>query len=338
MEKKRCNIRDLAKAAGLSAGTVSRILNNRPGKMKIPEQTRSRVVELARELQYVPNIHARRLFTRRSGVIGFVIPSSRRSGETAFGNSHLSHVFAGMETRLDEGARSIELVVSNTQFVETHSCLARFRDGSIDGLLIWGAYEDELFWQELVDSRYPYVFVGGYPQLESWVNCVTNDDAYAAGVITEHILKAGHRRVLFLENAPGRSPAWHRSFGVNAALANQGLPPECVQVTNAPAEQVLQELRAGGSDATAIVTADYRQAELFRGMEISVGCCSTYPGEAVAWPGLARVENDDAQIGQEAIRAIENIIDAGDPFLVNLAIKGRFIEGETIVKIKKGKS
>ena len=58
----------------------------------------------------------------------------------------------------------------------------------------------------------------------------------------------------------------------------------------------------------------------------------------MAWPGLARVENDDAQIGQEAIRAIENIIDAGDPFLVNLAIKGRFIEGETIVKIKKGKS
>ena len=65
MEKKRCNIRDLAKAAGLSAGTVSRILNNRPGDMKIPETTRARVVELARKMEYVPNIHAQRLFSKR---------------------------------------------------------------------------------------------------------------------------------------------------------------------------------------------------------------------------------------------------------------------------------
>ncbi len=109
MEKKRCNIRDLAKAAGLSAGTVSRILNNRPGDMKIPETTRARVVELARKMEYVPNIHAQRLFSKRSGVIGLIIPSAERNGSPVFGCTHLSHVLAGMERELDATFRRLEL-------------------------------------------------------------------------------------------------------------------------------------------------------------------------------------------------------------------------------------
>lgn len=109
MEKKRCNIRDLAKAAGLSAGTVSRILNNRPGDMKIPETTRARVVELARKMEYVPNIHAQRLFSKRSGVIGLVILSAERNGSPVFGCTHLSHVLAGMERELDATFRRLEL-------------------------------------------------------------------------------------------------------------------------------------------------------------------------------------------------------------------------------------
>lgn len=109
MEKKRSNIRDLAKAAGLSAGTVSRILNNRPGDMKIPETTRARVVELARKMEYVPNIHAQRLFSKRSGVIGLIIPSAERNGSPVFGCTHLSHVLAGMERELDATFRRLEL-------------------------------------------------------------------------------------------------------------------------------------------------------------------------------------------------------------------------------------
>lgn len=109
MEKKRSNIRDLAKAAGLSAGTVSRILNNRPGDMKILETTRARVVELARKMEYVPNIHAQRLFSKRSGVIGLIIPSAERNGSPVFGCTHLSHVLAGMERELDATFRRLEL-------------------------------------------------------------------------------------------------------------------------------------------------------------------------------------------------------------------------------------
>lgn len=328
--KKRCNIRDLAKAANLSAGTVSRILNNRPGDMKIPELTRQRVVALAREMQYVPNIHAKRLFSRQSGVIGLVIPSAGQYGGPVFGNSHFSHIIAGMEEHLNASSRRIELIINNQPFKENRTFLSLFQDGGIDGLLIWGTYEDEVFWKELIDARFPYVFIGGYPRLKSWVNCVMNDDAFAAGTMTEYILRAGHRRILFLEDAPGRSPAWHRIRGIDAALANQKLPGECVRISGKSVESALEEARADGFEFTAAITSNFRQAEQLRNHGISLGCCSVFSGEAATWPELARVENNDAAIGFEAIQAIKKIIDASDPFLVNRAIAGHFIEGNTI--------
>lgn len=330
MIKTRCNIRDLAKAAGLSAGTVSRILNNRPENMKIPEQTRRRVIKLAREMQYVPNVHAKRLFSRQSGVIGLVIPSIGQCGGPVFGNSHFSHIIAGMEEHLNASSRHIELIINNQPFKENRSFLSLFQDGSIDGLLVWGTCEAEVFWQELIDARFPYVFIGGYPRLKNWVNCVMNDEAYAAGVMTEHILRAGHRRILFLEDSAGCSPAWHRIYGINAALTNQALPKECVRISGKSVESALDEARADGFEFTAAITTNFHQAEQLRNHGVSLGCCSVFSGEAAAWPELVRVENDNAAIGLEAVQAIEKIIDASDPFLVNRAIPGHFIEGNTI--------
>ena len=344
MEKRRCNIRDLAQAAKLSPGTVSRILNNRPGDMNIPETTRRRVVELAREMQYVPNIHAQRLFSKNSGVIGLVIPSAKRNGAPVFAEGHLPLILAGMEERLDASSRRIELIINNGDFIEKQSYLSLFRNGSLDGLLVWGAYEDEQFWQELVDARFPYVFIGTYPRLRSWVNCVSNDYAFAAGKITENVLKVGHRQVLFLDDAANRSTTFHRKFGVAAAIEHRRMTPECVRYRQAAdrdeAIHLLNEERDGGFRYTAVVTANFRlavwarEALTARGLripeDVSIATGDAYPGEAAGWPELTRIETDDRQIGAEACRAIESIIDADDPFLINKALEGTPIYGNTV--------
>lgn len=344
MEKKRCNIRDLARAAKLSPGTVSRILNNRPGDMSIPELTRRRVVELAREMQYVPNIHAQRLFSKNSGVIGLVIPSVKRNGTPVFAEGHLPLILAGMEERLDASSRHIELIINNNDFIEKQSYLSLFRNGSLDGLLIWGAYEDEQFWQELVDARFPYVFLGTYPRLRSWVNCVYNDYAFAAGKITENILKVGHERVLFLSDAANRSTTFHGKFGIAAAIENQLRNPECVRYRQAAGHgeiiRILNEEWDGGFRYSAVVAANFRiavqvrEALTARGLripdDISAAAADAYPGEAAGWPELTRIESDDRRIGAEACHAIESIIDTDDPFLVSGAVEGTPILGTTV--------
>lgn len=72
--KASCSIRDLARYVGLSTCTVSKVLNNR-SDFKTQEETRQRVLEAARTLNYVPNVNAQRLFQKKSGIIGLLIPS-----------------------------------------------------------------------------------------------------------------------------------------------------------------------------------------------------------------------------------------------------------------------
>ena len=347
MEKKRCNIRDLARAANLSPGTVSRILNNRPGDMKIPEGTRRRVVTLAREMQYVPNIHARRLFSKRSGVIGLVIPSATRTGVPAFSGGHLPLILAGMEQHLDTGSRSLELIINNRDFIEKQSYLSLFRNGSLDGLLIWGVYEDELFWQELIDARFPYVFIDSHPRLKCWVNCVSNDYAYAAGKMTESILRLGHQRVVFLDDAANWSKTFYRRLGVGAAIENQRRAPESVRYCRAvDASEVERELGAAldeGFRFSAVSAADYRLAVWAREAlcrrklrvpeDVSIASCDTCQGEAAGWPELTRIEVDDRRVGAEAVLAIERIIDASDPFLISLGFEGILVRGATVLSL-----
>ncbi|MBO7742539.1 MAG: LacI family DNA-binding transcriptional regulator, partial [Victivallales bacterium] len=71
---KNCTIRDLAKYVGMSTCTVSKVLNDREGKLRIAPETRRIIQEAARKLHYAPNVNAQRLFRKRSNVIGFLVP------------------------------------------------------------------------------------------------------------------------------------------------------------------------------------------------------------------------------------------------------------------------
>lgn len=92
--KASCSIRDLARYVGLSTCTVSKVLNNR-SDFKIQEETRQRVLEAARTLNYVPNVNAQRLFQKKSGIIGLLIPS-QTDGDNAFADNHFVNMLAGL--------------------------------------------------------------------------------------------------------------------------------------------------------------------------------------------------------------------------------------------------
>ena len=96
-----CSIRELAKYVGLSTCTVSKVLNNCAGK-KIPQATQQRVLAAARELDYVPNVNAQRLFQRRSGVIGLLVPANPLTPGNVFGDAHFVDILGGMEPLLED--------------------------------------------------------------------------------------------------------------------------------------------------------------------------------------------------------------------------------------------
>ncbi|TIT87726.1 MAG: LacI family transcriptional regulator, partial [Mesorhizobium sp.] len=71
MSDRTASLKDVAGAAGVSVATVSRLLN---GSLSLPEETRKRIEDAIRDLNYRPNPHARRLSRGRSDTIGLVVP------------------------------------------------------------------------------------------------------------------------------------------------------------------------------------------------------------------------------------------------------------------------
>ena len=89
---KRVTTKDIAELAGVSRTTVSFVLNDTPG-MRIPEDTRQRVLEAARQLNYYPHAGARSMVSGRTNVIGFVL---RQSADQAFADQFLPQVLDGL--------------------------------------------------------------------------------------------------------------------------------------------------------------------------------------------------------------------------------------------------
>ena len=125
-----CSIRDLARYVGLSTCTVSKVLNNWAGR-KIPPATQERVLAAARELNYVPNVNAQRLFRRRSGVIGLLVPAHPMTPGNVFGDSHFVDILSGMEPRLEESDYHLMLLFRNEEKRPDESYQRLFRAGTI---------------------------------------------------------------------------------------------------------------------------------------------------------------------------------------------------------------
>lgn len=92
--KQRPTIRDVAAAAGVSAATVSYVLN---GKKKVSEQTKAVVLDVIKKLEYVPDLNARGLSVRDTRLIGVVVPQTEPGSTLMFRNNFYSEILGSIE-------------------------------------------------------------------------------------------------------------------------------------------------------------------------------------------------------------------------------------------------
>lgn len=184
-------IADLARLAGVSAGTVSRAL---AGKALVNETTRSRIQALAAEHDFHPNQMASRLRTRRTGVIGIVVPLGHEKRQ------HLSDpFFMAMLGHLADALteNGYDLMLSRV-IPDATDWLERIVDsGMLDGVVLIGQ-SDQLPAIEKVAARYrPLVCWGAHG--EGQVHCTVGSDNRAGGRLQGERLRArGARRIAYL--------------------------------------------------------------------------------------------------------------------------------------------
>src|SRR5260221_9701844 len=150
MAQRGIRIADVARQAGVSATAVSFAFNS-PDRLNA--QTVSRILEVARQLGYTPNPHARALLTKSVGVIGVVVPQSI---PTIFANPFFPNLYEGIGQVCQDNGLAL-LTVSPVD----GSLSKAVADAPVDGFIVVGLNEDHAELEMLVKRHVPFVIVDG---------------------------------------------------------------------------------------------------------------------------------------------------------------------------------
>lgn len=184
----RAKLKDVAELAGVSAATVSYVLS---GKRSISEETKSRVLEAVKKLDYVPDLNARSLSMRDSKLIGVVVPQTEPGDRLMFQNSFYSEVLGSIEYYARQ--QGYHILISATDANESYLTLAKKRN--LDGIIVIGMYPDE-FYHQMKKTQIPIVLIDSYCN-DHYYHNIRIDDAYGSYLATRHLLENGHTDIAF---------------------------------------------------------------------------------------------------------------------------------------------
>lgn len=215
---KRVTSQDVAKLAQVSRTTVSFVLNNVEG-VRIPPETRQRVLDAARQLNYHPDATGRRLVTGKTHVIGLVVSQSPdRVAVDAF----LLQVMHGLHQAAQQHRYHILFHAQEPGQTQLYTNLIRERH--VDGIVLSGPRTDDTELVKLHHEGVPIMLMGQLPHSD--IPFVDADNAGGARQAVEHLLDLGHTRVGIITNAPLTYTASRdRLAGYQAALRARGLRP-----------------------------------------------------------------------------------------------------------------
>ena len=209
------NIKDVARASGVSPTTVSFVLNNTGA---VGPLTRERVLRAAKQLRYHPSAIARGLLHKRMNTVGVVFSNP---DPAPISNPYFAPILDGITLAAARLKQNAMLFTGQVWSDADHS-LPFFSDGRCDGLILVGMHTHTDIIPSLLERGIPFVLINNRWDDErvSWVDA---DDEASAFAATEHLLTLGHRRIAMLAGEDFVGCVGRRNAGYRNALANAGL-------------------------------------------------------------------------------------------------------------------
>ncbi|MCA9910238.1 MAG: LacI family DNA-binding transcriptional regulator [Anaerolineae bacterium] len=213
------NLEDIAKKAGVSRSTVSRVINN---ERYVSQSVRQRVLDVIEREQFQPNPAARALVTRRSNIIGVSIPQTMN---VFFGdNSYFPMLLQGIAEAVNRLDYAMLLWLAESHEVRDTFARRVIRHRQPDGLLLTSVTDDDPLFDHLLQRNRHFVMVESPPRQEDKVSYVTVDNVHAAETAVNHLVEIGRRRIATITGQINIRDASERLAGYTNALQAAGLP------------------------------------------------------------------------------------------------------------------
>ncbi len=316
---------DVAKLAGVSHQTVSRVLNNHPN---VSGKTKERVESAITSLGYRRNTAARSLVTRRSRTIGVLACETSQYGPA---NTLLGVEQAGREAGYFVSIANLREVTGES----VNSAMAHFRNQSVDGIVILVPHPDVLAALREVSVPVPMVAVGAGTGNE--LTGASLNQRLGARLAVEHLIGLGHERIGHISGPPHWIDAAERVKGWQEALINAGLAPEVLLQGDwdaASGYRAGQELVRQQRVTAVFVANDQMALGVLRAVHesglrvpenMSVVGYDDQPEAAFFLPPLTTIRQDFEQLGRRCMEALLQQLGGGGDYRQHIVSPGLVI-------------
>jgi LacI family transcriptional regulator len=226
------NLKKLAQELGLAVSTVSRALRD---SHEISQETKDRVKALASKLGFQPNPHASSLRQSKSKTIAVIIPEIQ--------NNFFAQVMNGVEDVAEKRGYHVLIYLSHEDYEREKDILAVLRNGRVDGLLISVANSTRSF-EHLKSYQEAGIPLVCFDRVDESMEVprITTDDTDASYKATEHLIKAGCKKIAFLSMAGNLSISSRRKSGYLKALSRYGFSADPQIIECGPDDAVNRSL------------------------------------------------------------------------------------------------
>jgi LacI family transcriptional regulator len=306
---------DIAAAANVSVGLVSRVLNQDPSTRATAE-TRERIERLAADLGYRPHYAARALKSARTDTISLVVPDLT--------NAMFTELMRGVEEESHRVGYTVLLGRSESLTDQSHISHL-LEEGRVDGFLLQARDDEGTESLTRLVGRAPVVLINS--RVQSRPGSVMIDDHGAAQLATNYLVEHGHRRIGLINGVPTSLTARLREAGYRAALRENGIALRSNRITRlgytvtsaAPAVDAVMSQR---SPPTALLVSNVNAAfgvlaqARARGLrvpeDLSVIAIHDAWTADHTWPPLTTVRMPLRHLGAQAVLALRQRLSGGE--------------------------
>ena len=332
-------IKDIAKKAGVSPTTVSRVLNDKPD---VSDETKQKIEEVIDELNYNPNGIARGLVLNKTHTLGLVIPD--------ISNPFFPEVAKGIEDKAKEAGYSVIFCNTDNHIQGEKEAIELMKSKQVDGMIVSLAINQENKQElaELAAENFPVVQIdrkipdAGFP-------AVVIDNQAAAYKATQHLIDLGHTKIAHISGNLEVKPAQDRLTGFKEALENVGLgsTAEWIREGDYSSEsgyREMKELLQLDERPTAVFIANdlmalgaYEavfEAGLKIPEDISIVGYDDIEVASVIRPALTTISQPEYQLGVEAAELLIDSLEGADKSQSDQVLAAELVERNSSTQYK----